>query len=394
MSDGWSGADRMAVFSGGYAFDELDKLRDARRGAGVDVIDFGVGDPTEPVPEPVVQAASEGLHRHRTSGYPSYVGNQTLREAAARYLERRFDVALDPGRQVTATAGSKEAVFHLPLAFVDPGRVVLVPSPGYPPYAAGTAIAGGQVHAYPVEAEGPCLPDLDALPPEVAERLAVVWITQPHVPTGRFADLQALTRLVDQCRRRGVLLCSDEAYIELWHGERPPSALETGSDHVLSFFSLSKQAVMTSYRVGFVAGDERATAIFRRLKTQIDSGTPQFVQDAAAAALALDDVAEASRRAYRERAEVLVEALAARGCGVTIPQAGFYLWAAVPDGGSGLAFARRLLEESPALAVLPGEWLASPVPDRRGTPGDGRVRLALVPSLERCYEAARRLHAW
>lgn len=379
---------------GGYPFDELDRLRDARCAAGVDVIDFGVGDPVEPTPDRVVHAAREGLERHRTSGYPSYQGGLPFRRAASAWLQRRYGVTVDPSTEVASSIGSKEAVFHLPEAFVDPGDVVLVPSPGYPPYVAGTRFAEGRAVTYAVDGDGPVLPDLDALDAETSARLRLVWITQPHVPTGRFARRDEIARLAAQCRERGVLLCSDEAYSELWFDAAPPSALEAGLDHVLAVHSLSKRACMTGYRVGFVAGDAAAVRAFLRVKTHVDSGTPLFIQDAAVAALG-DEAAPAEARArFRERADVLVPALRRLGCEVERPQAGFYLWPRVPAGKTGVQFARELLEESPALAVLPGEWLSQPVAGRASAPGAGRVRLALVPTLERCREAAERLRRW
>ena len=381
-----------------YAFAEIDRLRDERLAAGADVIDFGVGDPTDPVPDAVVLAAQQALERHRRSGYPSYVGSRDFRGSIAEWMKRRFDVALDPGQAITATIGSKEAVFHLAEAFLDPGDVALVPSPGYPPYSTGTRFAEGRAETYAVAGEGPLLPDLDALPADVSDRLRVVWITQPHVPVGRSASLEALARLRAQVVERDILLCSDEAYSELWMDQPCASVLQTGVENTLVFQSLSKHSCMTGFRVGFVAGDERAVSLFRQLKTNIDSGTPHFVQDAAAAALDDEGPATEARARYRERAEVLVPALQGVGCRVTVPEAGFYLWAEVPgggnDGGSGVAFAKRLLGEAPALVAMPGEWLAEPVRGQPGTPGDGRVRLALVPSLERCQTAAERLRAW
>jgi len=384
---------RLAALSG-YAFAELDALRDARLAAGADVIDFGVGDPTEPTPDSVVAAAQAGLVRHRRSGYPAYHGSARFREAVAAWWARRYGLQVDPATEVTSSVGSKEAIFHLPAAFVDPGDVVLVPSPGYPPYARGTHMVGGRVATYAVSSEGSTLPDLDALPPADQAALRVVWITQPHVPTGRAATRAQLERLAAQCAARGVLLCSDEAYSELWMDAPVPSLLEVARRGVLVFQSLSKRAAMTGYRVGFVTGDAAAVASFRRLKVNIDSGTPDFVQDAAVAALADDDISGAARQAYAQRIDVLCPVLAEIGCRVQRPQAGFYLWVAVPAGESGVAFARRLLGESPALAAMPGEWLCDPVPEVAHQPGDGMLRLALVPSLERCHEAAERLRAW
>jgi LL-diaminopimelate aminotransferase len=370
----------------GYAFADLDRLRDERRGAGADVIDFGVGDPTEPTPEGVVRAAALSLWADRSAGYPSYIGNAGFRAAVAAWFGRRYGFTLDPATEISATIGSKEAVFHLPEAFVDPGDFVLAPSPGYPPYTRGTLFAEGRSEPYAVRMQGPVLPDLSRLPDEVGERLRVVWITQPHVPTGRAATLAELQRLVAQVRERDLLLCSDEAYSELWLDAPVVSALETGTENVLVFQSLSKRAAMTGYRVGFVAGDARAIAAYRRLKTNIDSGTAHFAQAAAVAALA-DDAA------YRERADVMVAALARLCCRVERPGSGFYLWVGTPDGGPGTDFARRLLQEAPALAVMPGEWLAEALRDG-SHPGAGHVRFALVPGIERCIEAAARLSAW
>jgi len=372
-----------------YAFAELDRLRDERAAQGVDVIDFGVGDPTDPTPDHVVEAAVANLRADRCSGYPSYIGGAPYRTAIAEWIARRYGVRLDPATSISSTVGSKEAVFHAAEAFVDPGDWVLAPSPGYPPYVRGAQFAEGRCEPYAVAMSGPVLPDLEALPEEVGERLRLVWITQPHVPTGRAATLEQLARLLAQVRERDVLLCSDEAYSELWLEGPAPSALQAGVENVLVFQSLSKRAAMTGYRVGFVAGDPRAVAAFRRLKTNIDSGTPNFVQAAAIAALGDEEAPARSRERYRERAAVMVAALREAGCAVETPGAGFYLWAATPGGEPGVEFARRLLL-GPGLAVMPGEWLAEPLRGG-GQPGAGRVRLALVPPVERCREAAARL---
>ncbi len=377
-----------------YAFAEIDRLRDERRAAGADVIDFGVGDPTEPLPDVVIEAIRSGVVSHARSGYPSYVGSDALRQAAAAWLGRRFGVELDAATQLTASIGSKESIFHLPEAFVDPGDVVLCPSPGYPPYVSGTRFAEGRVVLYAVERDGPLLPDLDALDDDVAERLRVVWVTQPHVPTGRMASLAELTRLADQCRARGVLLCSDEAYSELFAHAPPVSALETGLDHVLAFHSLSKRSCMTGSRVGFVAGDPEAVGYLRRLKTNIDSGVPRYIEDGAIAALADENAPAAARQRYRERAALLVPALRSIGCEVAEPDAGFYLWVRAPNNESGVSFSKQLLSSETAIVAMPGEWLAEVVQSTGRSPGSGMVRFALMPSDERCREAAERLVAW
>ncbi len=377
-----------------YPFAEIDALRDRRVAEGADVIDFGVGDPVDPVPFNVVAKTIEGLIQHRTSGYPSYVGNKEFRVGAAAWLKRRFGVTLDPETEITSAVGSKEAIFHVAGAFVDPGDFVAVPSPGYPPYTAGAKWADAEVIYYPVRSSGPILPDLTELAEQCGDRLRMVWVTQPHVPTGRIAQADEIKVFMQQAHERNILVCSDEAYCELWMEAPPTSFLEASETHVLAFHSLSKQSSMTGYRVGFVSGNASATLAFRRLKMTIDSGVPQFIQQGALAALLDDGPAEKARENYRIKAELLVDALRDVGCSVDFPEAGFYLWAKAPGGSTGIEFSRRLLEEEPALVTMPGEWLADPLPGRDTHPGSSRVRFALVPSNDRCQEAAMRIRKW
>jgi LL-diaminopimelate aminotransferase len=376
---------------GGYAFAEVDAQVEKLRAEGIEPIDFGVGDPTDPTPELVRSACKEAIDAHATSGYPSYVGMRSYRQAVADWTGRRFGVGLDPDTEVTSSIGSKEAIFHAAEALIDPGDVVLCPSPGYPPYARGTLFAEGEVVRYAMRAESRFLPDLDAIDPAVAARARVLWINYPNSPTGRVASLPELQRIVDWARARGIVVCSDEPYSEIYFTETPPpSALACGTDGVLVFQSLSKRSSMTGYRVGWVAGDARLITAFKRLKTNIDSGTPSFIQQAAIAALADEEHVEAARAIYRERRDVLCDGLEAAGLERCAPEGTFYVWQKLPDGIDSVAFAKKLLAPEVAVVCTPGAWISSPMPDG-SNPGDGYVRFALVAPLDKTREAAERI---
>lgn len=379
---------------GAYAFAEVDAAVERLRSEKVDVIDFGVGDPTDPTPALVREAGKAAVDARARAGYPSYVGDAGFRKAAAGWMERRFGVRLDPATEVSSTIGSKEAVFHFPFALIDPGDLVLVPSPGYPPYSRGTLFAGGTPWFYPVARGNGWLPDLGAIPAEVARRARILWINYPNSPSGALAPLSFLREAAAWCRERGIVLASDEAYSEFHFGEeRPASALQAGTEGVIAFFSLSKRSYMTGWRVGWVAGDPRVVALFRKVKTNIDSGTATFVQDAAAAALGDEAHVEAMRREVRARRDVLCGALRDVGLEDCTPPATLYVWQRGPAGMTSAEFAKRLLDPAVALVTTPGSWISDPLPD--GTnPGEGFVRFALVPSLEDTKRAAARLKGW
>jgi len=375
----------------GYPFAEIDRLVARLRAEGHDPIDFGVGDPTEPTPEFVRRAIQDALDRRAAEGYPSYVGAPEFRQEIAAWYRRRFGVALDPDREVSSNIGAKEAVFHFPLCLLDPGEVVLCPTPGYPPYHRGTLFAGGEPWFYPLRAETGFLPDLDAIPEEVAARARLIWVNYPNSPTGRVPPDDFWPRLVRWARERGIVVASDEAYSEVWFDRPPRSILEFAREGVVVFQSLSKRSNMTGHRVGWACGDPEVLGLFQRLKTNIDSGTPTFIQDGAIAALRDESHVAGIRDRYRQKRDLLVEALRAIGCQAAPPEATLYLWPRVPEGLSGLEFARRLLDPAVAVVCTPGEALGEPPGDGGPHPGRDRVRFALVPPLERVEEAAERL---
>ena len=384
-------ASRRVQSIGGYAFAEVDQLAADLKQKGVDVIDFGVGDPTIPTPAFIREACKQALDRRAAAGYPSYVGQPEFRQAAADWLGRRFGADLDPETQVTATIGSKEAVFHFHEGFVDPGDVVIIPSPGYPPYGRGTLFAEGEAFFIPIVAENDFLPDLEAIPDDIARRAKLMWINYPNSPTGKIAPPEFFRRVIEFGRQFGIIIASDEAYVDIYFTDEPPhSILEYGTEGVVAFFSLSKRSAMTGWRVGFAAGDAEIVGVLRKVKTNLDSGTPQFIQDAAAAALGDETHVAQMRRDYHRKRDIICHAFVELGLPDCRPEATLYVWQRVPEGMSSTGFAKALLAEEVALVVTPGEWISDVTHDGRN-PGDGYVRLALVPSIERTQEAAERL---
>jgi LL-diaminopimelate aminotransferase len=381
---------RLASLSG-YAFDEVQKRVAALEARGIRPTDFGVGDPTVPTPVRVRERLKTAVDERASSGYPAYEGDPGYRAAVAAWMERRFQVRLDPKTEVCATIGSKEAVFNVHEGLVDPGDVVLMPSPGYPPYRRGTLFAEGTPWFYPLERRNGFLPDLDAIPEKVAAAARAIWVCYPNSPTGAVADLGFYRRLFEKADRHGWLVLSDEAYSEIWFTkDPPPSALNVRKEGCLAFFSMSKRSAMTGWRVGWVAGDPALVSIFRKVKTNIDSGTPTFIQDAAVEALADEGHVREFREQYRVKRDVLCAGLRRAGLEVEPPASTLYVWQRGPKGMSGVDFAGRLLDPSVAVVTTPGEWLSDPIADG-SNPGAGYVRFALVPSLEDTRAAADRI---
>lgn len=272
-----------------YPFAEVDKAKDDARRNGVRILDFGVGDPTEPLFRGAVRGLQDGAEKHKSSGYPSYIGMPEFRQAAADWLSNRFGVNANPDTQITATAGSKEAVFHLPFAFINPGDSVLMPSIGYPPYKAGTVFAGGIPEFYQLKEENGFLPDISEIT-NILKRnhgIKMIWVNYPNNPTTATASASTFVDLVSLSDRYGVLIASDEAYTEMYTGQKPRSMLEFTDDwsKIIAIQSLSKRSNATGIRLGYAVGGTEAISYFRKLRTQVDSGVPNAIQEAGIAAL-------------------------------------------------------------------------------------------------------------
>mgnify|MGYP001271241611 CR=1 FL=1 len=364
-----------------YPIERLNQAERALRAAGKRVFDFGTGDPLEPTPPFIRQALEGGVPA--SCRYPPVKGTPALRAAVAGYLQRRFGVALDPETQVLPTLGSKEAIFSLPFAFLDPRGprdVVAFPLPGYPVYEAGTRFAGGTPHGVPLVPGNRFLIEPWTLPAEVRQRLAIVWINYPHNPSGALAPEEYLARVARFAAEEDVVVCSDECYVDMYVDEVPRSLLEFGTRNVLAFHSCSKRSGMTGYRTGFVAGDAGLVKALTKLRPNLGTAPQAFVERAAIAAWS-DDAHAAERRGVFARKRALFQAFfQARGIELAGGTGGFFLWFRAP-GGDDVAYAERLL--TAGIILMPGSWL--------GPGGEGFCRLALVPDLETCQAATE---AW
>lgn len=369
-----------------YLFAEIDAAKIRARDRGVDVIDLGVGDPDLPTPPAVVESLATAARVTENHRYPSYQGLRDFQSAVARWYERRFGVRLDPATEVLSLIGSKEGIAHLPLALVDPGDVVLVPDPCYPVYVSGTTFAGGIVHAMPLRRERGFLPDLAAIPSDVARRAALVFANYPNNPTGAVAPPEFMRDLAAFGRATNTIVCHDAAYTEMaFDGWCAPSFLQAeGAREVgIEIHSCSKSFCMTGWRIGFAVGNRDVLAALGDVKKNVDSGVFQAVQRAAISALDLPESEMASRHEeFRRRRDALVEGLRAAGWDAVPPRATFYVWAPTPRGLPSVDVARRLLDEA-GIVATPGVGF--------GAAGEGYVRFAVTVSTDRVREAAARL---
>src|SRR3954454_17190435 len=350
-----------------YPFTRLEEARRALVEAGVEVIDFGKGDPNEPTDPMIRRALVEALPER--APYPLAQGLPELREAAAGWLERRFGVAVDPEREIVPTYGSKEAIFSLAQVLGTEGRVVAFGEPAYPVYERGALFAGAQVQALPLRRERGFLPDLEELDHDVA----LVWVNYPHNPTGAVAPLEFYDELAEAAERHDFLVGSDDAYTELWFDEPPPSALQAADrPRFVVLQTFSKRSSMTGYRSGFVAASPEIVAALKAYRPTVGTAPQEFVQRASVAAWDDERHVEETRARYRAKRDVLIPVMEDRGWEIVASEATMYLWTVGPD-------ADALLERG--VIVSPGEMF--------GPSGAGYVRFALVPTLEECARAAR-----
>jgi acetylornithine aminotransferase len=363
---------------GVYPFARLDEVKREVEAAGVRVVDFGVGDPSEPTAAFIRQALVDGLRE--TMGYPRARGLPELREAISGWIGRRFGVEVDPEREVIPTLGAKEAIFSLAQVVVDPGRrnVVVVTEPGYPVPERGARFAGAEVVRLPLLERNGFLPDVDAVPEDVWRRTALLWVNYPNNPTGAVAPLDFYERLTSLAAKHRFLVASDEAYSELWYDEPPPSALQVSDrERLLVLNSLSKRSSMTGYRSGFVVASPPLIDALRLFRPNAGTAPQEFVQRAAIAAWNDEGHVAVARARYARKRELLRDVLERKGLRIAGSVAGMYLWVAVPDGDTSVGFAERLLGHG--IVVAPGPAL--------GPSGEGFVRFALVPTEEECQHA-------
>jgi LL-diaminopimelate aminotransferase len=369
-----------------YLFATIDKMKDEALAKGVDLINLSIGDPDVPTPAHIVEAMQAAVTRAEHHQYPSYEGMLAFRAAVADWYKKRFKVTLDPKTEVLSLIGSKEGIGHIPLAFVNPGDVVLVPSPGYPVYPVGTLFAGGESHLMPLLEENNYLPDFTVIPADVLKRAKLMFLNYPNNPTSAGAPKSFYEEAIALAKKHNIIICHDAAYSEVYFdGEKPMSFLEhDGAKEVgIEFHSLSKTYNMTGWRIGFAVGNAQVLAGLGKIKSNLDSGVFQAVQEASIVALNTDDAVLADlRKIFEERRDVMYEGLTGLGLKVQKPKATFYLWAKVPQGYDSSSFVAHLLNNAGVLGT-PGVGF--------GAPGEGYIRFALTKPVERIKEAVERI---
>jgi len=369
-----------------YLFAEIDRRKREALSHGVDLIDLGIGDPDIPTPPVIVEKLMESASKPVNHRYPNSSGMAEFRAAVANWYKARFDVNLDPTKEVVSLIGSKEGIGNMAVAFVDPGDVVLVASPCYPVYHIGTAFNGGKNYFLPLKKENAFLPDLEAIPAEIARQAKLLWINYPNNPTAAVADKAFFERVVEFANKYNVIVCHDAAYTEMgYDGYRPMSFLqvEGARDVGIEFHSLSKTFNMTGWRIGMAVGNPELVTGLAQAKSNLDSGIFQAIQEAGIEALRLgDQIVEPSRKIYQERRDVLVEGLRAVGLDCEKPRATFYVWVSCPKGLSSAAFTTKLLEEA-GVVTTPGNGF--------GDAGEGYVRFTVCVDKERLREVAERI---
>ncbi len=349
-----------------YPFVRLEEARRRLVAAGVEVIDFGKGDPNEPTDPMIRQALIDAVPER--APYPLAQGLPELRQAASDWCKRRFGVAVDPDTEIVPTYGSKEAIFSLAQVLDTAGRTVVFGEPAYPVYERGALFAGAKVQTLPLLRENSFLPDVDAIPDDTA----IVWVNYPHNPTGAVAPLEFYERLAAAAAERGFYIASDEAYSELWFDQSPPSVLQLADrSRALVFQTLSKRSSMTGYRSGFVAAPAEIVAALKAYRPTVGTAPQEFVQRASVVAWNDERHVDETRARYRAKRDVMIPAIQAKGWEIVASEATMYLWVVGPAPDA-------LLERG--ILVSPGEFF--------GPSGAGYVRFALVPTLDECERAA------
>jgi LL-diaminopimelate aminotransferase len=369
-----------------YLFAAIDKMKQAAIARGVDIINLGIGDPDLPTPAPIIESLAQAAKNPKHHQYPSYEGMLSFRKAVADWYQRRFGVKLDAADEVLTLIGSKEGIGHIHLAFIDPGDVVLVPSPGYPVYPVGTSFCGGVSHLMPLTKANGFLPDLNAIPKEVARKAKLMWLNSPNNPTSVVMTKEYFKRVVAFAQEYQIIVCHDAAYSEIYYdGQRPASFMEVdgAKDVGVEFHSLSKTYNMTGWRLGFAVGNKEVLAGLGKVKSNLDSGVFEAVQAAGITALGLDDaVTNTIRNIYQERRDTLIPGLKQLALEVDAPPAAFYVWVAVPKGYTSASFTAHLLEKA-GIVTTPGNGF--------GAPGEGYIRMTVCTSKDRLAEAVERI---
>ncbi|MGL4722205.1 MAG: LL-diaminopimelate aminotransferase [Desulfovibrionaceae bacterium] len=370
-----------------YLFAGIDKIKKELMDQGVDIISLGIGDPDLSTPDFIIDALKEAASRSVNHRYPSYVGMQAFRKAVSEWYEKRFTVSVDPNSEVIALIGSKEGISHFPFAFVNPGDLVLVPSPAYPVYGIASSFAGAIVKELPLLEENAFLPNLNAISADLWDKAKIIYINYPNNPTSASAPKEFYEELIDLCKKHNVIIVHDNAYSEIYYSPqyKPVSIFEFkgAKDVAIEFHSLSKTYNMTGWRVGMAIGNSSFIAGLGKVKENMDSGVFQAIQEASIVALRTGDTfCDTLRTIYKQRRDVVARALSSIGIDFILPEATFYIWAKVPMGYSSSAYVSKVLEQT-GVVLTPGSGF--------GNAGEGYFRISLTVEDARLEEAVTRM---
>ena len=372
-----------------YLFVQISRKIAEKKAQGIEVISFGIGDPDIPTPDYVVDALGDASHDPPNHRYPESEGLPEFREGVADWYLRRFGVQLDPEKEVISLIGAKEGIGHVSFCFLDAGDVALVPDPGYPVYAMGTLFAGGESYMLPLTSENDWLPDLDAIPDDIARKAKLLWLNYPNNPTGAVTDLDYFSKAIEFAKTYDIAVMHDACYTEVaYDGYRPPSFLQAkgAMDVGIEFHSLSKSYNMTGWRIGMAVGNAEMIEALLTIKSNLDSGVPQAVQHMAIEAMKRPPESVDDRNAvYQARRDRIVPVLKDMGMKVESPKAGLYIWAGVPEGYTSAEFAEKLLEDTDVLMIPGGNY---------GAAGEGYVRLSITLQDELIDKALDRVAGW
>ena len=372
-----------------YLFVEINRKIAEKRARGEDIISFAVGDPDMPTPQHILDRLCQAANAPSNHRYPESAGLPELRQAIARWYQRRFGITLDPSKEVLPLIGSKEGIGHISFCFIDPGDIALVPDPGYPVYSMSTLLAGGEPHLMPLTEDNDFLPNLEEIPKPASTKARLLWLNYPNNPTGAIAGLDFFQKAVHFAWEHNLAICHDAPYTEVaFDGYRPPSFLQVpeAREVGIEFHSLSKTYNMTGWRIGMAVGNAQMIDALFRFKSNLDSGIPQAIQRAAIEALdgSQDCIAE-HNSVYQRRRDKLVKALNSIGLRARLPKASFYIWARIPQGYTSVDFTTELLDKA-NVAVTPGVGY--------GSAGEGYIRLSLTLPDDRLEAGISRLLDW
>ncbi len=368
-----------------YLFAEIDRKKKEVASKGINIISLGIGDPDLPTPHHIVERLKRAAEDPKNHKYPDYEGLYEFRKAASLWIKNRFGVEFNPENEVVSLIGSKEGIAHIPLAFVNPGDYVLVPDPGYPVYNIGTIFAGGISYIMPLKRENNFLPDLKAIPEDVLKKTKMMHINYPNNPTSAMANKNFFQEVVDLAHKYKFIVCHDMAYSELFYEEPPISIfnVDGARDVAIEMHSLSKTYSMTGWRIGFAVGNKSIIEGLGKIKTNVDSGIFQAVQEAGIEALSGDQsIVNKYRSIYKERRDLVVQKLQSLGYDVFYPQATFYVWVKTPNNIDSRTFCGKILEET-GVVLTPGVGF--------GSHGEGYFRIALTVDKEKLLEALDRI---